>query len=632
MIAVLASLLLATQAPEPTPAPQTLVFYNARLALKDRLPSDALRWWLLRNSLRQAGQRSPHDAEFRSVVWAALGELGLCPDGFPRDDDGGAKLYALALHNQVVVASVRGEPPDQSAPFESFEVARQQRFISLHDVLDLSELRTAAFFPTTCAAPNSVLLEFDLPPAGLLTDRLQLGGVLRSLLEHALTTLVREKVTSVAVIEARLFDLNLELARLEALQARQAALLLAQKAASKGASKVAVTQVQAQGDAFSPTAPQGVFLRKALAWRTDEWLALSRERRLALFVRARKYAPSPEARDALALRLIDALIDQKAGSEIEAWISLFEADAGRRRQALVDGERGKRLLELDPTTGFRERGPIALARGVLLLERGDRREALRSFAAALRAAGDSHDQTATASLARRWLSYVLGSFETNDEVIATLKALVPSLEYNAVIEDLVWKAALRADGASFERLVASARRGGSFDGRVALLRPLSQGKAGALVDQLVQSATDQPHALLRFVNQLLERVETEDLEVRRALTPLLRALSRALDAVSAQSNVSKAQVRKAEELSQRNQAILTGLGQFEDSTASRARSLAPGQAAFAGNVRLAPADPLPWPFPLIEPIAPSPFRALVLEPLEWRDAAGTLVFGWRLSE
>jgi hypothetical protein len=209
---------------------------------------------------------------------------------------------------------------------------------------------------------------------------------------------------------------------------------------------------------------------------------------------------------------------------------------------------------------------------------------------------------------------------------------VPPLEYNAVIEDLVWKAALRADRASFERLAASARRGGAFDGRVALLRPLAEGNAGALLDGLLQNAAEEPHAALRFINQLLEHVESEELDVRRALTPLLRALGKALDALDAEPLLSKTQQRRASELAERNHAILSGLGLLEDSSASRARALSPGQAAFAGNVRLAPADPAPWPFPVLEPVTPSPFRPLVLEPLEWRDGGGALVYGWRIRE
>ncbi len=627
-LALVAALALGATGELPA---QTQIFYNARLALRARLPSDALRLWLLRNALRQQGVLGTHDEEFRSTVWAALGQLGLCPDGFPRDDEGGATLWPLALHNLVVVSVSRGDPPDQPPPFEAFEAGRQQRFISLHDVLDLEELRSVSFFATACSEPGRALFAAGLPAPGPMTDRLEFGLVLRSLLEQSLLLVSREKVTSLAVVETRLFDLNLELARLEEQRARQAALLAMEKAAAKGASKPALQQVRKQAEVWAPDSPQAAFLRKVLRWRADEWLALSRERRLALFFRARTWAPTPEARDAVALRLIDALIDRREGAEVEAWVSLMDVDAPRRLQ-LTDGDRGARLLELDASTGFKERGAIALARGVRALERGERRDALQSFALALKVAGDSREASATTSLARRWLSYVLGTFEANDELIASLKALVPPLEYNQVIEDLVWKAALRADRASFDRLVRSARHGGTFDARVALLQPLAQGQAGKVIDALIATAVDEPHAMLRFVNTLLEHIEGEELDVRRALVPLLKALGRALDAVSAQQNVSKGQLRRADELAQRTQALLAGLQALTESTATKARALAPGQPTFAGNVRLAPADALPWPFPVSEPAAPSPFRPLVLEPLEWRDPRGRLVFGWSVTE
>jgi hypothetical protein len=60
--------------------------------------------------------------------------------------------------------------------------------------------------------------------------------------------------------------------------------------------------------------------------------------------------------------------------------------------------------------------------------------------------------------------------------------------------------------------------------------------------------------------------------------------------------------------------------------------MAPYHEAFAGMVRLAPADPLPWPFRMPEPEAPSPFVPLRLEPIEWRGANGALVYGWRITE
>lgn len=625
MAGLLAAVLLAA----PTPA-QTQVFFNARLALRDRSASDALRLWLLRNSLRQRGDRSPHDAEFRSVVWAAVGDLGLCPDGFPHDDDGGARLWPLALHNQLLFTVARSEPPDQSSPFDSFEASRQQRFISLSDVLDDSELRTATFFPTKCTDPGATLTDLGLESTAL-TDRLKLGRALRALLELGLHTVDRSKFTSVALIESRLFDLGVELARLEEAEARQAAMLAAQKADTRGATKLAVAEVRRVAERWEPSAAQAEFLQQTLSWRPTEWLSLSHERRLALFARLKSVPRLREQSFQVALSLIDALIDRKAGQEVDEWIRLVDANATQRVD-LVEGARGARLLELDVASGFKERAPIALARGVLWLERGERQEALRAFALALRASGDSRDSSGTSSLARRWLSYVLGAYETSDEVIATLKALVPPLEYNGIIEDLVWKAALRADLGSFDRLTKSARHGGAFDGRVALLRPLAEGKAGELVDQLVRGAADEPHATLRFIGQVLDHVEAEDVDTRRLLTPFLRAIARALDSLSGQANTSKAQLRRAEELAGRNQAILLGLGQLAESMPGKARALSPGQQAFAGNIRLAPADAAPWPFPSLEPVAPSPFKPVQLEPIEWRTAEGALVFGWRLSE
>lgn len=631
MLSALVAALVTTAQPEAVePSPQSLVFYNARLALKDRQPNEALKLWLLRNVLRQQTQKATTDAEFRSVVWAALGELGLCPDGFPRDDEGGAQLWPVALHNWVLLSTARGQPAAQPNPFEAFEASRQQRFISLHDVLDTSELQSVSFFPSDCAQPNRSLDEFGLPPAGNLNDRMQMGYVLQTLLRHARRTLVPEKVAGMPVIEVRLFDLDLELAQLEAANARQRAALAEQKALTKGVSRLAVPAVRAEAEKWAPDSAQAAFLRRAMTWAVDDWLALSRERRLALFARARPFVSTEES-DRLALSLIDALTAQAQGAEVEAWVSLMNTDP-TRRLAIVDGERGKRLLALDVTSGFHERGPIALHRGVMLLESGDQREALRSFAAAMMTANDSRASSVTLSLARRWLSYVLGSYETNDELIATLKALIPAIEYNVVIEELIWKAALRADARSFERLVATTRKGGAFDARATRLRPLSQGKAGELIDELVRSAAEEPHAMLRFVNVLLEHLETEELNIRQSMLPLLKLLNKALDTLSTQPNLSKAQLRRAEELGQRVQAILTGLGQLVDSALGKARGLSPNQPAFAGNVRLAPVDVLPWPFPPLEPNAPSPFRPLVLRPVEWEAPQGQLIFGWRISE
>lgn len=466
--APLLALTLATAAvaSEP-PSKQALVFYNARLALREERPEEVLKLWLLRNSLANQGERGIHDEEFRSVVWAALGSRGLCQDGLGPDNQGGAGLWPLALHNWVTQAMVKGPPTEVPPPFGAFEVGRQQRFISLNDVLSAPELRSVSFFRGTCLLAYLTMFEagqmphFEPLPRYDLEDRLVSGQLLRRLLRQSLQTLMREKVQSVAAVEARIFDLDLALVRLRAREARQEGLSAAWRARSAGVSKEGIREVREAATAWPEHSEHAAFLRRSLTWRADEWLSLSRQRRLYLFSQARPLARDARALEQLVVDIIDALIEQKAGEELESWIGYLNAsETPSRRGVLIAGERGKRLLELEPGTGFRERSIIALHRGVAFLESGQMQDALRSFAYAMATAEESRESAVTLALARRWLSFVLARYETNEEVIATLKALVPRQEYNAVIEELVWRAALRSDEPSFERLVASARRGG----------------------------------------------------------------------------------------------------------------------------------------------------------------------------
>ncbi|MBI5543495.1 MAG: hypothetical protein HY901_06370 [Deltaproteobacteria bacterium] len=164
-------------------------------------------------------------------------------------------------------------------------------------------------------------------------------------------------------------------------------------------------------------------------------------------------------------------------------------------------------------------------------------------------------------LARRWLSFVLSRHETNDEILATLKALVPKREYGAVVEDLLWRAALRIDEPSFERVAATIPRGGALDSRVSRLRPLAQGKAGEMIGRLRDDTLEEPFQVLRFVRLLLEHLEAEEADVRRASVPLLRQVLEVLDTVGAAGTGRNAQVRVADELSARVHSVLEGLGQ-----------------------------------------------------------------------
>ena len=143
---------------------------------------------------------------------------------------------------------------------------------------------------------------------------------------------------------------------------------------------------------------------------------------------------------------------------------------------------------------------------------------------------------------------------------------------------------------------------------------------------------EEPYFTLRFLRLLVDKLEAEEVEVRRASAPLLQLVPEILAGLEAKGARASARNRASEEVAGRAQAILEALELLDSSAAAKARTLAPGHEAFAGNVRLAPADPLPWPFRAQPAEAPSAFVPLVLQPVEWRGERGELVFGWRLTE
>lgn len=620
----------AVAPPTSGPSKQTLVFYNARLALKEQRTTDVLRLWLLRNSLAEGGERPTHDDAFLSVVWAALGDEGYCQDGIAQDVPG-AGLWPLALHNWVVNAGGR-VPSDRPAPFNAFEAGLQSRFVSLQDVLSAPELRTVRFFSTKCSLPLSAMTSMVKEPVSL-TDRMTAGRLLRALLARSLHTLDREQVAGVSVIEARMFDLDLALTEMLARQKRIEGLKAGRRAKATGVSQSAVEEVRETVAKYPENSEQAAFLRKSLTWAPAEWLSLSRDRRLFLFSQARQYVQDSQKIEKAVLSLIDAQTARQDGAEVEAWLGAYGAgDDVARRRAITSGARGERLLLLDETTGFRERSVLALHRGVEYLETGQLRDALRSFGFAMAHAEESKAPDVTMALSRRWLSFVLSRYRTTPEVIATLKALVPRQEYNSVIEDLVWRAAFHGDAASYALLAASANRGGSFAAQADRLAPLAQRKTTQLLTSLRDSAIVEPYLVLRFIRQLLDKLEAEDADVRAANAGLLKGLLSVLDGLAARAGGSRAHERVSAELAVRAQAMLEALNLYDVAEASRARALAPSYQAFAGNIRLAPTDPLPWPFEYPQVESPSAFVPLTLMPAEWRDEKGNVVFGWRVSE
>ncbi|MFT5586747.1 MAG: hypothetical protein ACI9VR_004349 [Cognaticolwellia sp.] len=609
------------------PSDQTLVYYNARMALREGNHDEALRLWFLRNAIQeQTGVVSIHDPDFLSVTWVALGDVGVCQDGHRTDEDG-AGLWPLALHNWVVRNMGRRPPPLPAKPFKAFDLSRQQRFVSVNDILDTKELGAVRFFQGPCTLPTSALLRAGERPDAELSDRQVTARLLRDLLERARLSLKQDHVRGRSAIEARLFDLDLQLTELAAREARQEELedLRRGRAAGMLRGSMDAIREEAPPTTLGSDTEAARILQACVDWPVSEWMALSPDRRLFLFDHAREQVDAPAKLETIALGVLDRLIDDQKGDEAEDWIARIDSKA-----PVWSGERGAALLALDREAGFSERGVVAMHRGLYQLETGEMTEALRSLAYALRYAQESKDPEAVENLSLRWVSYVASQFEINDELMLTLKKLVPRREYSMLLEDLLWRAALRADTTSFDRGQRYQLRGNAMERRLLLLEPLAKGDLTTFDRQIRRGLKDGPNETLQFLEQFLQRLELEDAQVRSAHIPTLVAIIELLQPMLEGDPRGRAP-RKAAELADRSQAILEGLGALSNaSPEQRGHTLSPSSEVYAGSLRLAPSDPVPWPFPLVQSSAPSVFEPLKLTPVEWHQD-GVLVFGWEIS-
>jgi hypothetical protein len=624
-----------------------MVYYNARIALRDGRPQDTLRLWLLRNALEDRGEEPLHDGDFRSAVWAALSASGLCHDGIRADDDvDGAGLWPLALHNWLVRSTSKQPAPAQPRSFSSFDTGFQQRYFSLYDVLSREELRAARFVRRDCLRPYLALALLDTPHWLDLDDRLSTGLVMRDLLEKAQGTLKNDRVRGQVVLETRLFDIEVALGKLAKAAVRRETGLIGQVAKTTGVSEAAMALVREERLAKVREGEYAALLRRCLSWDTESWFSLSQNRRLALFAEssdsfAREDKVEPELRHTI-LQNVDTLIERKEGKELEQWLGFaspkpIEGDttslASKRKAelvpALVLGKRGEKLLSLSPSTGFRERAVVALWRGTDDLQRGRRLDAMRSFALAMQRSDESRRADEVHNLAKRWFAFVLAQHEADDEALAILEEFISPLDRNDLLEVLLWRAAFYGDRTSFERIAKGVRRGGALDMRIHHLGILARGDAGAMWTT-VRADLESPQAITKFTTQLTDELATESLDVRLKNRATLELGLVLLGDVG--KGAPRGLRRRMDEQMRRIQTLLDSLDVYDTSPEGRARSAAPGSEAYAGSVRLAPADPLPWPFvfPVVSP--PSPFSPIMLTPKEWLDENGARVFGWHIHE
>lgn len=625
-------LLLGLAAAEPV-SDSTLVYYNARMALREGHAGEAIELWLLRNAIEDhTGQLSAQDGDFRSVTWAALGELGLCQDGYAKDEDG-VGLWPLGLHNAFVRNLGRGKPAKLMSPFKAFEVGRQQRFIAITDVPSAEELRTLKLTRTACLRPKLFWLADGGSITDKLTERQVAARMVRRLLEKARTTLVKDHVRGLSVIEARLFDVDLQIMSLAVREARARAMKQARQGRELGLARPSIQAMNedAPKTTLPPESNAARVLVASASWPASEWLALEPGRRLYLYRQARAYVQDDAAFDRLGLAILDALIAKGEGEAAQVWVGQLAADVPEQRRRIWEGDRGRALLALDDTAGFRERSVIALQRGVDELERGELRDALRSFGYARQHADESAAAAELEGLTLRWLSYVASRFAVTPDLLITLQELVPRRDYSILLEDLLWTAAFHADRESFDTGLHHQLGRGALERRLALLQPLAAGDLPGFGKRIQKGLAESPSETLRFLDQLVERLEVEDAPIRAAHIPTLVTIRRALLPLAMDALGGGSQGRSASDLMERTQAIADGVGGLPDETdRDRARRLAPGGTVYAGAIRLAPSDALPWPFRMTDPPAPSIFTPITLKPVEWRDGA-ELVFGWSLE-
>ncbi|MCB9521791.1 MAG: hypothetical protein H6702_00245 [Myxococcales bacterium] len=634
MGAALALLAVALWGAAPTAEPslQAEVYYNARLALREGRPTEALKLWFLRTALASRDDAvSGHDGDFHSLAWAALGARGLCPDGLPFDG-AGVGLWPLALHNYALRNRRPLPPGTEGTAFLAFRVGRQQREVSIHDVLDAEELKALSLRRGFCLWRYRIVGSVDWPWAEL-ADSDVAARALRLLLREALARVDWGRVVGRAAVEARIFDLNLRLTAVRRRAARRARREALREGREGGLGREALEALKADAGQPDLDPESRAILARSLGWTAEEWLTLSADRRQYLFAQALILVEDKARVRPLAQAVADQLLAQRQGAELMGWLAHATGDDVAAREAVWAGERGERLQALDPASGFTERGVIALHRGVAHLEAGDLPSALRAFAHALSWAESSKDAEGVRALARRWLSFVAAKFQVDDELLAMLAAVVPRGDFAPVLEDQIWQAAFSADAASFARCLKHQPPQGALAQRAELLAPLAAGELGAFADAVGALIDESPYFAARFTGKLLDRMETQTVTVRRRLVPLLEDLKARYTAV-AEAPGPRGQTRRAAALVDRLRAQLDGLVALPEdaSAADRAAALGAGRGVFVGNVRVAPSDPLPWPFRAPEVRAPSVFTPLVLRPEEWAGADGRLVFGWRVTE
>lgn len=613
-------------------APHDRVWTEARRSLAARDPTSALQLWLLHRAMPWDGTFT-HEENFLSTVWVAAGDSGVCPEGLPDDVDG-ARLWPIAMHNWIVRRARRGPPQDLPPTWATFPVHLQTRPISLFDTLSLEELRTARLVVGPCEAHRFVQLRLPTLHWLDLDDRLSVGLVLHDLLTLAESITDPALVRGKPLLAARRLDLDAAMTRIARDRARAEVNLAASILRSTSlAPEQLVTWQQERGVQFA-TGTRARFWQTTSSWPASSWLDLPDDRRAGLFLDARETLRAAGVEEAIALGVLDGLVERRAGVEVQRWLGVVDRlpDAAATRTRLMTGDVGTRLMSLSVAEGFREHGVVALHRGVERVQAGESLAALRLFADALTHVDESSVGGPLHDLTLRWFSFVVGSYEATPEVLEVVERFVPPADHAVVLEAVLWRALFRGDVASYERAFSLLPRGARVQRAMfTIVRPIVRSDVDGAFAAFDAALVERPRATLDLAARLLDRLSDEPATLRARHEPTLQRLLETLEHAAATTE-TRARRASADRLAARAQSMLEGVGTWRHEVTARARAHDPDYETDAGALRLAPADPLPWPFAIVAPRPVDPFSPIAVVPVRWRGPTGDVVDGWSLRE
>lgn len=503
------------------------------------------------------------------MLWAAAGQAGVCPSGFPTDDDA-AGLWGLGLHNYLLRANRMRPAPDDGffAGLSSFERGQQAlRFTSFSrpsrsGLAHLKMIRTGCQSDELLPVPFSVLSEL----AGR-SRRKAIAESLFTILTSAREAVRVDWVSGLGILDARLLDLW-----------------------------TWIQEEREDGEESTPS-KQGFeqLSERVLMLPVADWAQLVPDRALRIYDAAEGKL-SPDRQKEVLFALLAKAIERQDGLFAERVLGRFDGPREALRQEVQEPEWLSQFANLDTADRFSGRAFFHFRRGLIFEQTGNAEGALRSFAFALQTAGDSNvlQETVTRQ-SLQWVSYILSRYEADQNVLRVLRQVLPREHYQPVWTELVWAALFQLDRKTFELLMANRSGRGRVSADLRKFTPYVSGRSTEFWREIRRLFRSQSGQAVRLAAAYVTALERQSYDVRLKHREALRQFRSLLEEWG-DANGSR---RAASQL-QRSAAVLQQIDAIEATfptrAPERAQNLNPDAVLSAGAVRLPPAADLAWPF------------------------------------